>query len=80
MSYGIDVFSQNGTKVFGSELRTTNLEHTISLTLGSQATSQFFPMADENDSTKVVVVSSVAQMGSSRAAEVNQLGADAIIE
>ncbi len=28
----------------------------------------------------VVVVSSVAQMGSSRAAEVNQLGADAIIE
>ena len=30
-------------------------------------------------STKVVVVSSVAQMGSSRAAEVNQLGADAII-
>ena len=31
-------------------------------------------------STKVVVVSSVAQMGSSRAAEVNQLGADAIIE
>ena len=31
-------------------------------------------------STKVIVVSSVAQMGSSRAAEVNQLGADAIIE
>ena len=31
-------------------------------------------------STKVIVVSSVAQMGSSRAAEVNQLGVDAIIE
>ena len=31
-------------------------------------------------STKVVIVSSVAQMGSSRAAEVNQLGADAIVE
>ena len=33
-----------------------------------------------NYSTKVIVVSSVAQMGSSRAAEVNQLGVDAIIE
>ena len=55
MSYGLNVFSQNGTKVFGSEFRTTNLEHTISLTLNGQATSQFFSMADANDSTKVVV-------------------------
>lgn len=55
MSFGIACFSQNGTKVFGSEFRTTNLEHTISLTLNGQATSQFFSMADANDSTKVVV-------------------------
>tara|TARA_A100000164_G_scaffold139139_1_gene123619 strand:- start:189 stop:599 length:411 start_codon:yes stop_codon:yes gene_type:complete len=31
-------------------------------------------------STKVIIVSSLAQVGSSRAAEVNQLGADAIVE
>ena len=56
MSYGIDVFSQNGTKVFGSDFRTSNLQHTISLNLGANATSSTFPMADANDSTKVVVV------------------------
>ena len=56
MSYGIEVFSQNGTKVFGSDLRTTNLQHTISLTLAANTTSSTFAMADANDSTKVVVV------------------------
>ena len=55
MSYGIACFSQSGTKIFGSEFRTQNLQYAISLTLTSQATSQFFPMADANDSTKVVV-------------------------
>ena len=55
MSYGIACFSQSGTKIFGSEFRTSNLQHTISLTLTGQATSQFFTMADANDSTKVVV-------------------------
>ena len=55
MSYGHSVFSQNGTRIFGTDLRTQNLQYNISLTLTSQATSQFFPMADANDSTKVVV-------------------------
>ena len=55
MSYEIACFSASGTKIFGSEFRTSNLQYTISLTLGSQATSQFFSMADANDSTKVVV-------------------------
>ena len=55
MSYGIACFSQSGTKIFGSEFRTSNLVYTISLTLTSQATSQFFALADANDSTKVVV-------------------------
>ena len=55
MSYGIACFSQSGTKIFGSEFRTQNLQYAISLTLTSQATSQFFAMADANDSTKVVV-------------------------
>ena len=55
MSYGIACFSQSGTKIFGSEFRTQNLQYAISLTLTSQATSQFFTMADANDSTKVVV-------------------------
>ena len=55
MSYGIACFSQSGTKIFGSEFRTQNLQYASSLTLTSQATSQFFTMADANDSTKVVV-------------------------
>ena len=55
MSFGLACFSQSGTKIFGSEFRTSNLQHTISLTLTSQATSQFFPMADANDSTKVII-------------------------
>ena len=55
MSYGLSVFSQSGTKVFGTDFRTQNLQYNISLTLTSQATSQFFPMADANDSTKVSI-------------------------
>ena len=55
MSFGIACFSQSGTKIFGSEFRTQNLQYAISLTLTSQATSPFFTMADANDSTKVVV-------------------------
>ena len=55
MSFGIACFSQSGTKVFGSEFRTSNLQYTISLTLSGQATSSTFAMADANDSSKVVV-------------------------
>ena len=55
MSCGIACFSQNGTKVFGSEFRTSNLQYSISLTLAGNATSSTFSMADANDSTKVVV-------------------------
>ena len=55
MSFGIACFSQNGTKVFGSEFRTSNLQYSISLTLAGNATSSTFSMADANDSTKVVV-------------------------
>ena len=55
MSFGIACFSQSGTKVFGSEFRTSNLQYSISLTLAGNATSSTFSMADANDSTKVVV-------------------------
>ena len=55
MSYGIACFSSSGTKIFGSEFRTSNAQYVISLVLTANATSQFFPMADANDSTKVVI-------------------------
>ena len=54
-SQGIEVFSQNGTKIFGTDLRTQNLQYELSLSLGAGATSATYAMADANDSTKVVI-------------------------
>ena len=55
MSYGIEVFSSSGTKIFGSEFRTTNLQYSQSFTLAANSTSSTFAMADANDSTKVSI-------------------------
>ena len=55
MSYGLNVFSQNGTKVFGTDFRTQNQQYNQTVTLGPNSTSSFFSMADANDSTKVSI-------------------------
>ena len=55
MSFGIACFSQSGTKIFGSEFRTTNLQYSQSFTLAGNSTSSTFAMADANDSTKVSI-------------------------
>ena len=55
MSFGIACFSQSGTKVFGSEFRTTNLQYSQSFTLAGNSTSSTFAMANANDSTKVSI-------------------------
>ena len=66
---GIEVFSQNGTKIFGTDLRTQNLQYELSLTLAGNATSATYAMADANDPAKCVItalgyypVSSTAQI------------------
>ena len=43
---GIEVFSQSGTKIFGTDLRTQNLQYELSLTLAGGATSGTYAMAD----------------------------------
>ena len=55
MSFGLACFSQSGTKIFGSEFRTTNLQYSQSFTLAGNSTSSTFAMADANDSTKVSI-------------------------
>ena len=52
---GIDVFSQNGTKVFGTDLRTQNVQYEQSVSISGNSTSSTFSMADANDSTKVLI-------------------------
>ena len=52
---GIEVFSQSGTKIFGTDLRTQNLQYELSLTLAGGATSGTYAMADANDSTKCLI-------------------------
>jgi len=66
---GIEVFSQSGTKIFGTDLRTQNLQYELSLTLAGNATSATYAMADANDSAKVIItvlgyypISSTAQI------------------
>jgi len=66
---GIEVFSQSGTKIFGTDLRTQNLQYELSLTLAGNATSATYAMADADDSTKVIItvlgyypISSTAQI------------------
>ena len=55
MSYGLSVFSPNGTKVFGTDLRTQNQQYNTSVTIGPNSTSSTFPCANANDSTKVSI-------------------------
>ena len=52
---GIEVFSQNGTKVFGTDLRTQNVQYEQSVSIAANSTSSTFSMADANDSTKVLI-------------------------
>ena len=52
---GIEVFSQNGTKVFGTDLRTQNVQYEQSVSIAGNSTSSTFSMADANDSTKVLI-------------------------
>ena len=54
-SHGIEVFSQNGTKIFGTDLRTQNAQYELSLSLGAGATSATYAMADASDSGKCVI-------------------------
>ena len=71
-SQGIEVFSQSGTKIFGTDLRTQNLQYEFSITLAGNATSGTYAMADANDSTKVIItvlgyypISNTAQINTS---------------
>ena len=52
---GIEVFSQSGTKIFGTDLRTQNLQYELQLTLAGNATSSTYAMADANDPAKCVI-------------------------
>ena len=52
---GIEVFSQSGTKIFGTDLRTQNLQYELSITLAGNATSSTYAMADANDPAKCVI-------------------------
>ena len=52
---GIEVFSQSGTKIFGTDLRTQNLQYELSITLAGNATSGTYAMADANDPDKCVI-------------------------
>ena len=52
---GIEVFSQNGTKVFGTDLRTKNVQYEQSVSIAGNSTSSTFSMADADDSTKVLI-------------------------
>ncbi len=54
-THGIEVFSQSGTKIFGTDLRTQNLQYELTLSIGAGATSATYAMADANDSTKCVI-------------------------
>ena len=55
MSYGLSVFSQSGTRVFGTDLRTQNQQYNTSVTIGANSTSSTFSCANANDSTKVAI-------------------------
>ena len=55
MSYGLSVFSQNGTKVFGTDLSTQNQQYNQTVTIGPNSTSSTFSCANANDSSKVSI-------------------------
>ena len=67
---GIEVFSQSGTKIFGTDLRTQNLQYELSLTLASGATSATYAMADADDSTKCLITT-LGYLTVSNSAQIN---------
>ena len=67
---GIEVFSQSGTKIFGTDLRTQNLQYELSLTLASGATSATYAMADADDSTKCLITT-LGYLRVSNSAQIN---------
>tara|TARA_Y100001972_G_scaffold126799_1_gene181616 strand:- start:1149 stop:1682 length:534 start_codon:yes stop_codon:yes gene_type:complete len=52
---GIEVFSQAGTKIFGTDLRTQNVQYEFSVSIGGNSTTSTYSMADANDSEKVLI-------------------------
>ena len=54
-SQGIEVFSTNGTKVFGTDLRTQNMQLEFSVTISGNSTTGLYSMPDANDSTKTTI-------------------------
>ena len=67
---GIEIFSQSGTKIFGTDLRTQNLQYELSLTLASGATSATYAMADADDSTKCLITT-LGYLTVSNSAQIN---------
>ena len=53
---GINVFSPNGTKVFGTDLRTQNIQYSYQESVGAGSTSTTKTMADANNTGKVLIV------------------------
>ena len=54
-THGIEVFSRDGDLVFGTDLRTQNLQIEKSIVIAGNSTSAQETMANANDSTKVVI-------------------------
>lgn len=54
-THGIEVFSQNGTLIFGTDLRTQNIQYFETINISSGGTSSFYSMADANDPTKTLI-------------------------
>jgi len=53
---GINVFSPNGTKVFGTDLRTQNIQHSYQESVGAGATSTTKSMANANSGSKALII------------------------
>lgn len=53
---GINVFSPNGTKVFGTDLRTQNIQHSYQEVVAAGATSTTKSMADANSGSKALII------------------------
>ena len=54
-THGIEVFSRDGDLIFGTDIRTQNVQIEKSITIPGNSTSAQEVMADANDSTKVVI-------------------------
>ena len=52
---GINVFSQNGTKIFGTDFRTQNAQYEFSVVVPGNSTTGTYSMADANNSAKCVI-------------------------